>query len=300
MMSPNLQASLYMVLSMAGFSINDALVKSLGGALPTTQILGVRGLILSVLIGLMLWQRGLLPRLRESLVPMVGVRAVAELGAAFCFLTALAAMPFASVSAILQALPLAVTLGAALVFRESVGWRRWSAIAVGFIGVMIIIRPGTSGFSPASLWVVAAVLFSAARDLSTRALPPAVPSLLVSGATAVMVSAFGFLMTEVAGNGVAMTAGQLAVLTLAACFLFVGYQCIVMSMRIGEVGYVVPFRYTSLLWSIALGFLFFDEVPDAWTLIGSAIVVAMGLFTLYREVTLARRQARRLADSVKG
>lgn len=290
-MSSNLRASLYMVLSMAGFSINDALVKSLGNALPTTQVLGMRGLILSVLIGLVLWQRGLLPRLRESLIPMVGVRAVAEIGAAFCFLTALAQMPFASVSAILQALPLAVTLGAALVFREQVGWRRWSAIAIGFIGVMIIIRPGSSSFTPASLWVVAAVLCSAARDLSTRALPVMVPSLLVSGATAVLVSAFGFLMTAVAGSGVAMSVTQLGILTLAACFLFVGYQCIVLSVRTGDIAHVVPFRYTSLLWSIALGFLFFDEVPDAWTLLGSAIVVLMGLFTLYREVTLARRQA---------
>lgn len=289
-MSPNLRASLYMVLSMAGFAVNDALVKSLGGALPTTQVMAVRGLILSILIGLVLWQRGLLPRVREAIIPMVGVRASMELAAAYCFLMALVALPFASVSAILQALPLAVTLGAALVFRESVGWRRWLAIAVGFAGVMIIIRPGTSGFAPASLWVVVSVVFAAARDLSTRALPASLPSLLVSAATAALVSVFGFAMVLVEGSWMGMSLQQLGTLSLAAAFLFVGYQFIVLSMRTGDVAYVVPYRYTSLLWSIMLGYLMFDEVPDGYTLLGSSIVIAMGLFTLYRELTQARRR----------
>lgn len=288
-MSPNLRASLYMVLSMAGFSINDALVKSLDGALPTTQIMGVRGLILSILIALVLWRRGLLPRVREALIPMVGLRASMELAAAFCFLKALMVLPFASVSAILQALPLAVTLGAALVFRESVGWRRWTAIAVGFAGVMIIIRPGSSAFSAASLWVVVSVIFAAARDLSTRALPASLPSLLVSAATAALVSVFGFAMVLSAGNWVDMGMQQLAILSLAAVFLFVGYQCIVLAMRTGDVASVVPYRYTSLLWSIMLGYLMFSEVPDGYTLLGSGIVVSMGLFTLYRELVQARR-----------
>jgi len=288
-MSPNLRASLYMVLSMAGFSINDALVKSLGGVLPTTQVLGVRGLILGILIALVLWQRGLLPRLREAFIPMVGLRASMELGAAYCFLMALVSLPFASVSAILQALPLAVTLGAAVVFRETVGWRRWTAIAVGFIGVMIIIRPGTGGFAPASLWVVVSVVFAAARDLSTRALPGTLPSLMVSGATTVLISFFGFVLVFASGDWVSMSLLQLATLSLASVFLFVGYQCIVLSMRTGDVAYVVPYRYTSLLWSIMLGFLFFDEVPDGYTLLGSGIVIAMGLFTLYRELMLGRR-----------
>lgn len=288
-MSPNLRASLYMVLSMAGFAVNDALVKSLDGALPTTQVMAVRGLLLSLFIGLVLWQRGLLPRIREALTPMVGLRASMELAAAYCFLMALVALPFASVSAILQALPLAVTLGAALVFRESVGWRRWTAIGVGFAGVMIIIRPGTGGFAPASLWVVVSVVFAAARDLSTRALPAALPSLLVSGATTVLVSVFGFAMVLMGGDWVRMSVQQLGTLSLAALFLFVGYQFIVLSMRIGDVAYVVPYRYTSLLWSIMLGYLVFGEVPDGYTLLGSGVVIAMGLFTLYRELTLTRR-----------
>ena len=289
-MSPNLRASIYMVLSMIGFSINDALVKSLDGLLPNTQIMAVRGLMLSVLIGLVLWQRGLLPRIKEAAIPIVGFRACMELLATFFFLLALVELPFASVSAILQALPLAVTLGAALVFREAVGWRRWSAIAVGFLGVMIIIRPGSSGFESASLFVVVSVVFAAARDLATRALPTSIPSLLVSAATTVLVTIFGFVALLFGDNWVPMNSHQLSVLALASVFLFVGYQYIVQAMRIGDVAYVVPYRYTSLLWSILLGFLFFAEVPDGYTILGSTIVIAMGLFTLYRELVRARQQ----------
>ncbi|ASJ76736.1 Riboflavin transporter [Granulosicoccus antarcticus IMCC3135] len=279
-----------MVSSMAGFAINDALVKSLGDDLSISQILGVRGLMVSILIVLVLWQRGLLSRWKEALIPMVGFRASMELAAAYCFLMALVQLPFASVSAILQALPLAVTLGAALVFREVVGWRRWSAIVIGFIGVLIIIRPGTGGFAPASLWVVVSVVFAASRDLSTRALPASLPSLLVTAATALLITVFGLASVWISGDWVPLNARHLQVLALASVFLFVGYQFIVLSMRTGDIAYVVPYRYTNLLWSIFLGYLFYGEVPDAYTILGSSIVIAMGLFTLYRELVRPRQR----------
>ena len=278
-----------MVLSMAGFSINDALVKSLDGALPSTQVMAVRGLILSVLIALLLWQRGLHRRLGEAATPLVGLRASMELLATYFFLSALSQLTLASISAILQVLPLAVTLGAALFFGEPVGWRRWLAILIGFTGVMIIIRPGTAEFEPASLLVVLSVLFAAGRDLSTRALPTAIPSLIVTAATAVLVTITGFVLTVMAGSWVPLEWLHLQRLGMASVFLFFGYQFIVLAMRTGDVAYVVPYRYTSLLWSVALGYLFFAEVPDHWTLLGSAIVTAMGLFTLYREMVRSRQ-----------
>jgi len=204
------------------------------------------------------------------------------------FLSALYHLPFANISAILQSLPLAVTIGAALVFKEAVGWRRWMAIAVGFAGVLIIIRPGTSGFEPASVLVAISVFFAAARDLSTRALPKSIPSLLVTAATAMVVSIFGFIIVTVQGSWVSLSWGQILTMALASVFLFVGYQFIVLAMRIGEVAYVVPYRYTSLLFSILLGYILFAEVPDKYTILGSVIVVMMGLFTLYRELKLSR------------
>jgi len=297
-MSHNIRASLYMVLAMAGFTFNDALIKSLDGELPIAQVMAVRGLSLSVLIAALIWRRGLLRRVREVFIPLVGFRAAMELAATFFFLTALTSLPFANISAILQALPLVVTLGAILVFKEPVGWRRWFAIAVGFMGVLIIIRPGMDGFESASILVLISVLFAAARDLSTRALPVALPSLLVSAATAVLVTIFGFVVVLIDGSWIDLESRHMTILVPASVFLFVGYQFIVLSMRTGEVSYVVPYRYTSLLWSIFLGYLFFAEVPDSFTLLGSAIVVSMGLFTLYRELISARqRRIQRLKEA---
>jgi len=286
--SNNIRAGLYMVLSMAGFTINDTFIKSLDNALPVSEVMAIRGLILTVLIFVLLVYNGFLSRIKEVLTPLIGLRASLELFATLAFLTALPLLPFASLSAILQALPLVVTLGAALVFGEKVGWRRWLAIAIGFIGVLVIIRPGSSVFQIASVFMLISVLFAAGRDLATRALPETTPSLLVSGATATLVTLFGGALTTVQGNWQPVTTEQGITLAFAAGFLFFGYQFVIMAMRIGEVAYVVPFRYTSLLWAIGLGYLIFDEIPDIYTLIGSAVVVSMGLFTLYREVKVSR------------
>lgn len=286
----NIRSSLFMMLSMAGFVINDLFVKSLNGELPVSQVMWLRGAMLSVLIMIIIWKRGLLSRYREVLHPIILLRSILECGATVLFLSALVKLPFANLSAILQSLPLAVTLGAALFLAEPVGWRRWLAIAVGFIGVLIIIRPGLEGFDTASILVLISVLFAAARDLITRRLPSALPSLLVSASTAVFITFYGMLVTLGQGSWQPVAVDQLLVLFFAAIFLFFGYQFIVLSMRLGEVAYVVPYRYTSLLWAIVLGYWVFDEVPDKLTVIGSVIVVSMGLFTLYREVQLSKSQ----------
>ncbi len=279
-----------MMLSMLGFVLNDLLVKSLDGALPTAQIMWIRGVFLSVLILLIAWQQGLLPRWREAINKRITLRAFFEGGATLAFLTALVQLPFANIAAILQALPLAVTVGAALVLREPVGWRRWVAILIGWCGVLIIIRPGMSGFQTASLLVLVSVVFAAARDLITRGIPSRLPSLLVSGFSAVFIGGLGMLLTLVSDEWQPVNLTQIITLAAASGFLFFGYQFVVMSMRTGEIGYVVPYRYTGLLWAILFGYLFFGEVPDAYTIAGSLIVVFTGLYTLYRELKLSREQ----------
>lgn len=287
--SDNVRASLYMMLSMLGFTVNDMFVKSLDGSLPTGQIMAVRGLMLGVMIGLLAWQRGLITRVRELLTPMVAWRSCGEVGATLLFLTALAILPFSTISAILQSLPLAVALGGALILKEPIGWRRWIAILIGLIGVLIIVRPGADGFQPASILVLASVVCAAGRDLATRCLPKELPSLLVSLATSVSICAVGAAITTAQGDWQQMSFSQLGLLFCAACFLFFGYHFIVLAMRTGEIAYVVPYRYTSLIWALLGGYLVFAEVPDGYTLIGAAIVVSMGLFTLYRELTAGRR-----------
>ena len=173
-----------MALAMFGFSANDAIIKSLTGAFSVGQIMLVRGIFATLLIALLAWHQGALRRPALVLNPLVAARAVCELGATMLFLFALANMPFSNVSAILQSLPLAVTAGAALFFQETVRWRRWIAIAIGFTGVMVIVRPGAEGFNTYSIAVLVSVCFAAARDLITRQLPHEIPSLLVSTTTA--------------------------------------------------------------------------------------------------------------------
>ncbi len=284
-----MKASLYMMLSMMGFVVNDSFIKSLDGSLGIGQIMAIRGMILLVFLALLIWQQGLFSRIRELNNRTVFMRSLMEACATLTFLYSLHLLPFATISAILQALPLTVALGAALFLNEPVGWRRWLAIAIGFAGVLVIIRPGFEGFSSVSLVMLASVLFAAARDLFTRKLPPALPSLLVSAATSTIITIAGACIATFQGNWQSVDSSQLSTLAMAAFFLFFGYQFIVMAMRTGEVAYVVPFRYTSLLWAIVLGYLIFGEVPDTLTVVGSAIVIATGLFTLYREIINNRR-----------
>lgn len=290
-LSPNLQGCFYMVMAMFGFTVNDLFVKFLGQSLPVFEIIAIRGLFICLF--LLVWL--LVVKIRQSTPavpntarwPLISLRALMEVLATITFLIALVRIPFADVSAVMQSLPLAVTFGAAVFLGEPVGWRRWIAILAGFVGVLIIIRPGFVGFQSATLLVVLSVLFAAARDLITRTLPPDVHSYWVTVATAIMVALFGLTATTVLGQWQAVSTVQLFLMFAAASFLIVGYQCIILAMRVGEVASVTPFRYTSLLWAILFGFLMFSEVPDKFTVLGSSIVVLTGLFAWYRERQLA-------------
>lgn len=279
----NARGALYMVIAMAAFTFNDALVKSVTHAMNTGQILFVRGLMTSVLVLFIARWMGALGSWRIVLHPAVALRLSAEILASLAYVSALGAMPLANTSAILQSLPLAVTLGAALFLGEKVGWRRWLAIAAGFAGVLIVIRPGPQGFSWAAIYVVASVVGAAARDLCTRKIPGDVPSIFISAVTAIAITLVGGALVAPMGGWRPMPADVLVRLALSSALLLVGYQTIVNAMRHGEISFIAPFRYTSLLWAIAIGFLFFGDLPDLWMTVGVVIIVASGLYTFYRE-----------------
>jgi len=182
-----------------------------------------------------------------------------------------------SASAILQATPLVVVMGAALIFGERVGWRCWTAIGVGFAGVLIILRPGLDGFTPLSLLAVLGMLGFAGRDLATRAAPRVLSNFVLG--------AYGFAMMVPAGAGLLALTGGAAVPSAPAAAALAGatavgvlaYWALTVAMRMGEVSAVTPFRYTRLLFGIGLGILLFAERPDAATWAGAAIIVAAGL-----------------------
>ncbi|MFZ1775482.1 MAG: DMT family transporter [Rhizobiaceae bacterium] len=283
MHSNNLRAAMFMVISMAGFSVNDAITKTLFDDMSMAQILAVRGLMATALIAAYAAWDGALAKWRLAMHPMMAIRVMGEAGGALTFFLALKEMPLPNVSAILQALPLAVTMGAALVFNEPVGWRRWLAILAGFAGVLIIVRPGYEGFNSAALWGVACVALCAARDLATKRLPANVPSLLVSTATSACVTVLGFLLIAPLGGWNPVSTSNYAMIALASVLLLFGYQFIILAMRLGDISFVAPFRYTALIWAMALGFLIFGNVPDGPMIVGSVLVVASGLYALYRE-----------------
>jgi drug/metabolite transporter (DMT)-like permease len=279
----NFRGAIFMCLAMAGFTCNDALVKSVTDVMNAGQIMLVRGFFTSVLVLLIARHFGALRSFRLVLSPVVALRIAAEVGASISYIYALGQIPLANASAILQALPLAVTLGAALFLGEPVGWRRWLAILIGFAGVLIVLRPGPDGFTGAALSVVASVVFAAIRDLCTRRIDPAVPSLFISVITATVITLTGAVMIVPLGGWQPMSMTSIGILAGASLLLLVGYQCIVLAMRNGEIAIVAPFRYTSLIWSIGIGILFFSEEPDIWMVTGVAIIIASGLYTFARE-----------------
>ena len=287
-MNPNLRGALFMALSMAGFGINDAITKTVMTEMSTAQIMLVRGLFATLLIGTLAYFRGAFARPAMVFHPLVALRVFCEVGSTLAFLTALAQLPLANVSAVLQALPLAVTLGAALFLREPVGWRRWLAIVAGFAGVMVIVRPGLEGFNAYAVFALLCVAFSAARDLATKRVPDEIPSLLMSTATAAVVTICGGILILPTGGWTPLAPFSVAMLFFAALLLLVGYQFIIMSMREGDISYIAPFRYTSLLWAIILGLFVFGDIPDLPMIIGASIVIASGIYTLYRERVVGR------------
>jgi drug/metabolite transporter (DMT)-like permease len=281
--SSNMRGALFMSLSMAGFTFNDSIVKLLTSDMNVAQVIFLRGAVASVLIYLLARQRRALRPLRILLDRWVAIRVVGELGGTLTFLIGLSHIPLANASAILQALPLAVTMGAALFLSEPVGWRRWGAILAGFAGVLIIVRPGLEGFSPYALMIVGTVIFASARDIATRKVNPAIPSLFLSTVTASAVAIGGFFLLWPMGGWRPLSAANVGLICLAACLLLVGYQFIIMSMREGEISFIAPFRYTSFIWALLLGMVVFGDYPDIFMITGGAIVIGSGLYTLYRE-----------------
>ena len=272
----NLQGALLMTGGMAAFAVSDACMKRLGAEVPLFQAMALRGVGVTAALSLLAWRQGASWRLAGAADRRrMGLRALAEMGTAWTYLQAILLMPIANVSAIFQASPLAITLAGALVLGERVGRLRWAGVAIGFAGVLVILRPGGDGWGWPSLLVLASVVMVTGRDLVSRRVSPEVPSVLVAAVTAAGVTGFAFA----GGAFVAwrpLSGTGLAVLLLAQGALLLGYLGVVAGMRSGEVSFVAPFRYASLLASLGTGWLLFGTFPAPLTLLGAGVVVAGG------------------------
>ena len=268
---------------MAGFAIEDMLIKYIALEMPTGQFLMLIGAGGALIFTLMAWRQGQAVLSADFLRPTIIIRNLGEVIGTLGFVTALVLTPLSSASAILQATPLAVTLGAALFLREAVGWRRWSAILIGFCGVVAVIRPGLEGFQPASLFAVLGVIGLATRDVATRATPATISSLVLSAHGFGMLVPAGAFLLWISGGAVAPSAQGYGLLFAALIIGVSAYYALTLSMRLGDVAVVTPFRYVRLVFALFIGVTVFHEQPDAWTLGGAAIIILSGLYTFFRE-----------------
>lgn len=288
-LSENLRGALFMMGAMGAYTINDAFMKSVGTQLPLFQAIMIRGFGAVVFLVIMCrWMDQLRFDLSRRDWGLVVLRSASEMAGTFFFLTALLNMPIANISAIMQVLPLSVALGAALILREPLGWRRLTAILIGFIGVLLIIQPGGAAFNSFSIYALITVVCITCRDLTVRRMSRDVPPVFVALIAAIGVATLGTIGAAFT-DWQPMTPKSGLQIGGATVFLVFGYIFSVSAMRAGEIGFVAPFRYFSLIVAVVLGVLIFDEWPNALTLTGAFIVVATGLFTLYRETKLRVR-----------
>jgi drug/metabolite transporter (DMT)-like permease len=277
----NLIGSFWMVAAMAAFAVEDVFVKAVSEKLPVAQILIIFGLGGAFLFAcLAIFKR---ERLFSSAVVSVPMRfrVLFEILGRLFYVLAITLTPLSSATVILQATPIVVVAGAALIFREKVGRRRWAAIFIGLVGVVVIVRPGSDSFSMLSVLAILGMLGFAGRDLASRAAP--------SSLSTSILGLYGFLAVVVAGALLSVWEMVPFVypdvdtsLYLVAAVLsgVVAYSSLMKAMRTGEVSAVTPFRYTRLLFGIAFGVLLFDEQLGTSMLIGCGLIVVSGLFIL--------------------
>ena len=286
----NLKGILFMILAMAGFAFEDLFIKLLSTYFPISEviiILGFTGTFIFFIIALL--QNA--PIIHKDLLNKhVIIRTICELLGAVFFVTAIALTPLSSATAILQIAPLLVTIGAVIFFKEKVGWRRWTAVFIGFIGVLLIVRPGFEGFMPASIFALLGSVFLAARDLATRAMQVKLPSVTIALYAFIAFGISGILIIPFNSPMVIPTSNQIIYFIGASAFGVIAYYSLVISSRIGEMSVISPFRYSRIVFAMLLAIIILEENPDSLTIIGASIVVVSGLYTFVRETVLKKSQ----------
>ena len=285
----NIRGAAFMVFAMFCFAVEDGLIKLLADDIPVGQVISViclGGLIIflgwAAAKGERLWQ----PDYLDSKVLM---RSFCDVAGSIMFVTSLTLIPLTTASAVIQATPLVVAMGAAVFLGQAVGWRRWLAIMVGFIGVLIIIRPGMEGFTPATLLAVGGMLGLAARDLFTRGLSVTLTGPQLATHTFALIVPAGLFLAYFQGQSLVVpNASQSLILGAAIVIGMIAYLAIVAATRGGNAGIISSFRYSRMIFALIIGYFMFSEIPDAPTLIGAAIIIASGIYTLWRETKLHR------------
>jgi drug/metabolite transporter (DMT)-like permease len=273
---------------MAAYTVNDAMVKGIAQTYPVGEVIFVRGAMSTILIGAVLVALGHARELRLAPSKPMVVRSLCDGLSTTCFVAALVHMKLADLAAVLQVSPLILTALSVLFYREAVGWRRWSAIGVGFIGALFVVKPTPATFDVWALVALAAALSSALRETQTRRIDARVPTIVIAfmGSIGIVLAGTLFAFTE---EWRTIAVRDLALLATAALFVGIATYLMALAFRGVDLSVVAPFRYSYLLTSALAGYLVFSELPDGWSALGAALIVASGLYALHREA-VRRRQ----------
>jgi drug/metabolite transporter (DMT)-like permease len=291
-----LRAGLFMVLAMGSFVTNDTLIKLVGQSLPVGEIILVRGFIAMLLIAFICYRQGLIAELPHIGNRTVILRACLDLVSTIAFVTALMHMQIANLTAVMQAVPLAVALLSMVFLKERVGWRRMSAIIFGFIGVLMIVKPSLASFNVYEILALLIVFTVAVRDIITKRIPARIHTFVIALANAGFVTAGGALLCIWDGFKWP-EAWQVGLLALAAVFLSSGYLFMVATLRLGDLSGTAPFRYSIMVFAIISGVAVFGEFPDWIAGLGMVLIVATGLYAAHREAKLSA--AAKLSDNAR-
>ncbi len=282
-MIDNTRGILAMSAAVFVFIFNDALIKIAAETVPAIQAIGVRGVFATLWVTLALAVTGAWRQMGGVIHPYVLLRGALEAASSIVYLVALFHIQFAIATAINLSTPLIFTALAVLLLKETVRWRRWSAVIVGFLGVLLVIQPRPGDIDVWAWVVLFATVLGAFRDVLGRYLPASVPTLVVSFASAAAVALVGCAWTFVEGWQ-PMTPREIGLLLASSLLLAAGYQFLVVALRSGaEFSVIGSFRYASILWALAIGYVVWGDVPNALALLGITVIVGSGLYILHRE-----------------
>ena len=288
--SSALKAGLVMILAMASFTAGDTMTKLMAGEVPVGQIIFVRGVVATTIISAICAWQGILTEVKLVFQKNVLARSLSDVAGTLFFITALMHMPIANLTSVMQAVPLLITGFAALFLGERVGFRRVLAILIGLAGVLFIVKPSPSSFTFYDGLSLGLIMAIALRDIFTRRLTFNVPTMIVVLANAAIVMLGGLALYPFE-DWVALDRRHLLILFSGGVFLCLGYVCMVLTIRMGDISTTAIYRYSVVLFALLSGTLVFGEFPDQWALLGIALIVASGIYALLREMRLAREKA---------
>jgi len=279
--SDNIKSALFMVLSLALFTSNDAIIKFLSDDLPVGQIIFLRGVLVCVLFSILLTFK------KQQIIPTAAwnrwnlLRSIFEVAIAGCYLTGLVLLPLATAVILVFCGPLMLTILAATILKEKVGWRRWCAVVTGFIGVILVADLQQASLSS---WAVVlplmAAFLTALRDICVRNIPSILSPTQIAFTTAWMVTLAGLATLPFGWQ--AINAGHLGYLAIASIFIMGAYTTYVITTRMGELSFVAPFKYSSIPLAMFIGYLVWGDIPSSSSILGTVVIIASGVFILIR------------------